>query len=81
MYATGLRAQVQHLKAYCSRDNLNEECVDERFGYVKRYSAPFVEWLGQKENPAGLGWPQEQDTVQRSLELLTLCKGESTADI
>ena len=54
--ATGLRAQVQHLKAYCSRDNLNEECVDERFGYVNRYSAPFVEWLGQKENPAGLGW-------------------------
>ena len=54
--ATGIRAQVQHLKAYCSKDSLNETCVDTRFQYVSRYSAPFVEWLGQKENPAGLGW-------------------------
>ena len=54
--ATGIRAQVQHLKAYCSRDALKQDCVDERFQFVNRYSAPFVEWLGQKENPAGLGW-------------------------
>ena len=37
---TGIRAQVQHLKAYASTDDLNQECVDERFGYVTRETAP-----------------------------------------
>ena len=32
---TGIRAQVQHLKAYASTDSLNQECVDERFDYVR----------------------------------------------
>lgn len=43
---TGIRAQVQHLKAYASTDSLNQECVDERFDYVTRETAPYVEWLG-----------------------------------
>jgi hypothetical protein len=38
----GLRAQVQHLKAYGSTDPLNNPCVDQRFGYVERGCAPFV---------------------------------------
>lgn len=42
---TGIRAQVQHLKAYASTDSLNQECVDERFDYVTRETAPYVEWL------------------------------------
>lgn len=41
----GIRAQVQHLKAYASEEDLNNECVDPRFGYVKRGSAPTLEGL------------------------------------
>ncbi len=52
----GVRAQIQHLKAYASTDPLNNACVDARFKYVKRGCAPYVEWLGQKENPNGYGW-------------------------
>ncbi len=45
---TGIRAQVQHLKAYASRDKLNNPCVDPRFNYVSRGCAPYVEDLGGK---------------------------------
>jgi len=45
---TGVRAQVQHLKAYASHDNLNNPCVDPRFNYVTRGCAPYVEDLGGK---------------------------------
>ena len=53
---TGIRAQIQHLKAYATSDSLNQECVDDRYEYVKKGSAPYVQWLGQQENPEGLGW-------------------------
>lgn len=53
---TGIRAQIQHLKAYATEDALVKECVDDRYEYVKKGSAPYVEWLGQKENPTGAGW-------------------------
>lgn len=53
---TGIRAQIQHLKAYASTESLKNACVDDRFSYVTRGSAPYVEWLGQKENPYGKGW-------------------------
>ena len=53
---TGVRAHIQHLKAYASNAPLNNEKVDPRFDYVTRNSAPYVEWLGQKENPTGAGW-------------------------
>jgi len=52
----GIRAQVQHLKAYASRDALKNACIDPRFKYVTRGCAEYVEWLGQKENPNGKGW-------------------------
>ena len=52
----GIRVQVQHLKAYCSTAALVNGCIDPRFKYVTRGSAEYVEWLGQKENPKGLGW-------------------------
>lgn len=32
----GIRAQIQHLKAYASTESLNKECVDPRFNYVTR---------------------------------------------
>lgn len=53
---TGIRAQIQHLKAYASTSPLNNACVDPRFNLVTRNSAPYVEWLGIKENPNGYGW-------------------------
>lgn len=52
----GIRAQIQHLKAYASLDSLTNPCVDPRFNLVKRGSAQYVEWLGTKENPNGYGW-------------------------
>lgn len=52
----GVRAQIQHLKAYASTAELNRPCVDSRFRYVRRGTAPYVEWLGIHENPYGTGW-------------------------
>ena len=52
----GIRAQIQHLKAYANADPLKNPCIDPRFKYVARGSAAYVEWLGQKENPNGKGW-------------------------
>lgn len=52
----GIRAQIQHLKAYGSISPLTNQCVDPRFNLVKRGSAQYVEWLGTKENPNGYGW-------------------------
>lgn len=52
----GIRAQVQHLKAYASTEPLKNECIDPRFKYVARGCAEVVEWLGQQENPQGKGW-------------------------
>lgn len=52
----GVRAQIQHLKAYGSISPLTKPCVDPRFNLVKRGSAQYVEWLGIKENPNGYGW-------------------------
>lgn len=52
----GIRAQVQHLKAYACTEGLLNQKVDPRFKYVARGSAPYVEWLGIQENPQGKGW-------------------------
>lgn len=52
----GVRAQIQHLKAYGSISPLTKPYVDPRFNLVKRGSAQYVEWLGIKENPNGYGW-------------------------
>lgn len=52
----GIRAHVQHLKAYASLDGLTQQCVDPRFNLVARGCAQYVEWLGMKENPKGYGW-------------------------
>ncbi|MDZ7542558.1 N-acetylmuramoyl-L-alanine amidase, partial [Clostridium perfringens] len=56
----GIRAVVQHLKAYASTEPLKLECVDSRFKYVQRGSANYVEHLGIKENPKGKGWAAHQ---------------------
>lgn len=53
---TGVRAQIQHLKAYATTEPLAQTCVDDRYEYVIKGSAPYVEWLGKHENPEGQGW-------------------------
>ena len=52
----GIRAQVQHLKCYANKKPLINPCVDPRWGEWLRGKAPYVEWLGIKENPYGTGW-------------------------
>ena len=56
----GLRAQVQHLKAYAvkgvTKSALAHACVDPRFSLVTTGSAEYAQWLGIKENPQGRGW-------------------------
>ncbi|WP_297673004.1 S-layer homology domain-containing protein, partial [Slackia sp.] len=53
---TGVRAQVQHLKAYASTEPLVNPCVDERFKYVQRGSAPTLTELNGKWAVPGNGY-------------------------
>ena len=66
----GVRAQIQHLKAYANEKPLNNTQVDPRFRLVKRGSAKYVEWLGQKENPNGYGWATAEDYGYKILRLI-----------
>jgi hypothetical protein len=45
---TGVRAQIQHLKAYASTEPLVQECVDPRYKYVAKGCAPTFEQLAGK---------------------------------
>ncbi len=66
----GLRAQVQHLKAYASNDPLNNPCVDPRFQFVKRDIAPTVEDLNGRWAVPGTGYGQSiTSLVERMLNL------------
>ena len=73
---TGIRAQVQHLKAYACEDALNQDLVDTRFDMVTRGSAPYVEWLGQQENPNGGGWAAGSNYGEKLRQLLSDLKAE-----
>ena len=66
----GIRAQIQHLKAYASADALINERIDPRFRYVKRGCAPYAEWLGQKESPQGKGWAAGEKYGEKILSIL-----------
>ena len=66
----GIRAQIQHLKAYASTDKLRNALIDPRFRYVTRGCAPYVEWLGQKENPQGKGWAAGEKYGEKILSIL-----------
>nr|DAI11947.1 MAG TPA: N-acetylmuramoyl-L-alanine amidase [Caudoviricetes sp.] len=71
----GIRAQIQHLKAYANSEPLGGECVDPRFRLVSRGSAPYVEWLGQQENPKGKGWATAKGYGDRILAVLAEIRG------
>jgi hypothetical protein len=45
---TGVRAHIQHLKAYASDTPLNRELVDPRYRWVKKGSAPAIADLAGK---------------------------------
>lgn len=45
---TGIRAQIQHLKAYATTAPLIQECVDPRYKYVAKGCAPTFEQLSGK---------------------------------
>ena len=66
----GIRAQIQHLKAYANTEPLVNECVDPRFRYVKRGCAEYVEWLGIQENPSGKGWASGAGYGSKILRIL-----------
>ena len=66
----GIRAQIQHLKAYANYDALNKGCVDPRFTYVSRGTAPYVEWLGIPDNPYGKGWATAQNYGSSILQMI-----------
>ena len=68
----GIRAQIQHLKAYASLDGLTNPCVDPRFNLVKRGSAQYVEWLGIKENPNGCGWASSKNYGHDIVKMVNL---------
>lgn len=67
----GIRAQIQHLKAYACDDALEQRCIDPRFTYVKRGCAPYVEWLGIQENPSGAGWAAGKGYGNKILNILS----------
>ncbi len=71
----GIRAQIQHLKAYASHDSLALDCVDPRFSYVTRGCAEYVEWLGIQENPNGTGWAAGANYGTKILAMLATMKG------
>lgn len=67
---TGIRAQIQHLKAYASAQPLTQKCVDPRYPYVQKGCAPYVEWLGIQENPQGRGWAAGDRYGEKILDIL-----------
>ena len=70
----GVRAQIQHLKAYASSSvtegTLKNPCVDGRFHLVRKGAAPYVEILGQKENPLGVGWATGENYGYKILSII-----------
>lgn len=55
----GVRAQVQHLQAYASKDSLKQACVDPRYSLVSRGVAPNWEDLNGKWAVPGNNYGEE----------------------
>ena len=66
---TGIRAQVQHLKAYASTDVLVNPLVDGRFNLVPRGCAPMLAALNGRWAVPGSGYGQSIYSMIRSLVL------------
>lgn len=61
----GVRAHIQHLKAYASREPIVQEIVDPRFRFVTRGVAPLVSQLGGR-------WSADLQYGDRVLALVRL---------
>lgn len=59
---TGVRAQIQHLKAYASKEALKQECVDPRFKLVTRGTATTIDALEGKW-ATGKGYGKKVTTI------------------
>ena len=59
---TGVRAQIQHLKAYASKAALKQECVDPRFNLVTRGTATTIDALEGKW-ATGKGYGKKVTTI------------------
>ncbi|MCM1258439.1 MAG: N-acetylmuramoyl-L-alanine amidase [Roseburia sp.] len=77
----GIRAQIQHLKAYACSSSLNQACVDQRFGYVERGCAPYVEHLGIQENPKKKGWAAGEGYGRKILAIIDAIKKADAGDV
>ena len=67
----GIRAQMQHLKAYANKEALVNACVDPRFKYVTRGCIPYIEILGIQENPQRKGWSAGKNYGGQILDILS----------
>ena len=63
----GLRAQVQHLKAYGSTEPLINPCIDARFKYVSRGCAPRTIDLNGKWAVPGVGYGESIDAIAKEV--------------
>lgn len=73
----GVKAQIQHLKAYGSTEPLNGKCIDPRFHLVPKGWAEYFEYLGAYENPKNrdkiakgkfpIGWAYKGETYGHSI--------------
>lgn len=52
----GVRAQIQHLQAYATKDKLSTTCVDPRYNLVSRGCAPSLEDLNGRWAVPGVGY-------------------------
>ena len=68
----GIRAQVQHLKAYASTAPLANECVDPRFHLVKRGVAPTLEDLNGRWAVPGNGYGESIASMIDTMMALNL---------
>lgn len=66
----GIRAQVQHLKGYASKEALNQKCVDPRFVYLasRRGTAKYVQKLGNGN------WATDPNYAPKLMNLIQLMK-------
>ena len=72
---TGIRAQIQHLKAYATKDALKNPCVDPRYNLVTKGCAPTLEGLSGKW-AADTGYAGKILAIYKEAES---CKGSTTA--
>ena len=78
----GIRAQIQHLKAYANKEALVHECIDPRFKYVERGCIPYIDILGIQENPKKQGWSAGRDYGPQILNILNnILKFEGTEEM